>query len=204
MSGTLVTTRPPGWARRNRSVKRRPYLDKEHLTGTMEAMKLPVFATLILLSPLGLAATGTVFHDLNANGVRDQGEPGLSGIPVSNQKEIVRTNPEGRWELPHDEDTIFFVVKPRGWTPPLSEDKTPQFYYIHKPAGSPTKLRYQGVAPTGDLPASIDFALTRHRRNPTNSKPSSSATRNPQVLKRSTTSPTTSSPNSSAPTPNSG
>ena len=127
----------------------------------MGLMKSPVIAALILTSPLGLAATGTVFHDLNANGVRDQGEPGLPGIAVSNQKEIVRTNAEGRWELPHDDDTIFFVIKPRGWTTPLKEDKTPQFYYIHKPAGSPAELRYKGVEPTGELPASIDFALTK-------------------------------------------
>ncbi|MDA7888187.1 calcineurin-like phosphoesterase C-terminal domain-containing protein [Akkermansiaceae bacterium] len=124
-------------------------------------MKPSIFAALFLSSPLGFAATGTVFHDLNANGVRDAGEPGLPGVAVSNQKEIVRTNAEGRWELPHDEDTIFFVIKPQGWTTPLKEDKTPHFYYIHKPAGSPANLRYKGVAPTGPLPASIDFALTK-------------------------------------------
>ena len=112
-------------------------------------------------SPFGVAATGTVFHDQNRNGSRDDGEPGLEGIAVSNQKEVVQTDAEGRWELPHDDDTIFFVIKPRGWTPPLNADKTPRFYYVHKPAGSPENLRHKGVAPTGDLPTSIDFALTK-------------------------------------------
>ncbi|MBE0655701.1 MAG: calcineurin-like phosphoesterase C-terminal domain-containing protein, partial [Bacteroidales bacterium] len=34
----------------------------------------------------------------------------------------------------------------------------PQFYYIHKPNGSPD-LEYKGSEPTGPLPKSIDFAL---------------------------------------------
>ena len=127
----------------------------------MAGMKSALFATLVLSSPSATAATGIVFHDLNADGVRDKGEPGLPGVPVSNQKEIVRTNAEGRWELPHDEDTIFFVIKPQGWATQLKEDNTPLFYYIHKPAGSPANLRYPGVKPTGPLPASIDFALTK-------------------------------------------
>ena len=117
-------------------------------------------AALLLTAPLGFAATGTVFHDQNGNGKRDGGEPCLPGIAVSNQKEGVQTDAEGRWELPHDDDTIFFVIKPRGWTSPIREDQTPLFYYIHKPAGSP-KSKYPGVEPTGDLPASIDFPLTK-------------------------------------------
>ena len=115
--------------------------------------------TLLATASFAIAASGTVYDDQNRNGKRDDGEPGLSGVAVSNQKEVVQTDAEGRWELPHDDDTILFVIKPRGWAAPLNADKTPQFYYIHKPAGSPEDLRYKGVAPTGDLPESIDFAL---------------------------------------------
>lgn len=105
-------------------------------------------------------AQGIVFHDQNGNGLRDSGEPGLADIAVSNQREIVKTDAEGRWSLPVTEDTIFFVVKPSGWMTPLNKDRIPQFYYIHKPTGSPANFRYPGVAPTGPLPASIDFPLT--------------------------------------------
>lgn len=105
-------------------------------------------------------ARGSVFDDKNGNGVRDEGEPGLAGIAVSNQKEVIRTDADGRWELPQDGDTVFFVIKPSGWATPLDHHKLPQFYYVHKPAGSPAS-RYPGVAPTGPLPASIDFALSR-------------------------------------------
>ncbi len=105
-------------------------------------------------------ARGVVFYDINKNGERDQGEPGLPNIRVSNQREIVFTDEEGRWALPASDDAIFFVIKPSGFTPPLSANNLPQFYYIHKPAGSP-KTKYAGVAPTGDLPDSIDFPLLR-------------------------------------------
>jgi hypothetical protein len=53
---------------------------------------------------------------------------------------------------------IIFVVKPRGWMTPVDETNLPRFYYIHKPDGTP-KLKYPGVAPTGPLPESVDFAL---------------------------------------------
>ncbi|MDB4712561.1 hypothetical protein OAF35_07810, partial [Verrucomicrobiales bacterium] len=66
-----------------------------------------------------MAARGTVFHDKNQNSQRDKDEPGIKNIAVSNGKEITRTNAEGKWELPHTDDTIFFVIKPRDWRTPL-------------------------------------------------------------------------------------
>ncbi|MBU6178448.1 MAG: metallophosphoesterase, partial [Verrucomicrobia bacterium] len=104
-------------------------------------------------------AKGVVFHDRNGNGLRDADEPGLPHVAVSNQREIVKTDAEGRWSLPVTDDTILFVVKPSGWMTRLSDQQIPQFYHIHKPQGSPANFRYPGVAPTGPLPASIDFAL---------------------------------------------
>ncbi len=109
---------------------------------------------------MGLAH-GTVFADANGNRLRDDGEPGLEGVAVSNQKEIVMTDAEGKWSLPHDEDTIFFVIKPTGWATPLDSQNLPEFYHIHKPGGSPEGFRYAGVDPTGPLPESIDFPLHR-------------------------------------------
>ena len=90
---------------------------------------------------------------------RDADEAGIAEVPVSNGSEVTLTDADGRYSLPVDEDTIVFVVKPRGWmTPVRDEDNIPQFYYIHKPAGSP-KLRFAGVPPTGPLPKAVDFAL---------------------------------------------
>lgn len=103
-------------------------------------------------------AKGVVFHDANNNGQRDDGEKPLAGIRVSNGREIVKTDAQGRYELPVDNDTILFVIKPEGWRTPISEHQLPRFYYIHKPKGSPDS-KYAGVAPTGPLPKSVDFPL---------------------------------------------
>lgn len=109
-------------------------------------------------------ASGTVFEDRNGNGAREPGERGLRGVRVSNQREVVQTDRDGRWRLPllATGETTFFVVKPRGYMTPLSPDRLPRFSYTHKPAGSPA-LKFRGLAPTGPLPASIDFALRRQR-----------------------------------------
>ncbi len=108
------------------------------------------------------AARGVVFHDADRDGRRDSGEAGLPGVRVSNGREIALTDRQGRWELPVSDDTIFFVIKPRGWMTPVDEKMLPKFYYTHKPNGSP-QLKYGGVAPTGPLPASIDFPLHRQK-----------------------------------------
>jgi 3',5'-cyclic AMP phosphodiesterase CpdA len=104
-------------------------------------------------------AAGVVYHDINGNRQRDAEEPGLEGMRVSNGQEIVRTDAEGRYQIPVSDDTIIFLIKPRGWATPLNAQNLPQFYYIHKPAGSPPQ-KFPGVAPTGPLPSSIDFPLT--------------------------------------------
>ncbi|MDG2125077.1 MAG: metallophosphoesterase N-terminal domain-containing protein, partial [Verrucomicrobiales bacterium] len=105
-------------------------------------------------------ARGLVYEDANGNGRRDQGEIGMMGVAVSNQREVVTTDAEGKWALPYDDDTVFFVIKPSGWATALDHHQLPEFYYVHKPKGSP-KSRYPGVAPTGPLPESIDFPLTQ-------------------------------------------
>ncbi|NIP98896.1 MAG: metallophosphoesterase, partial [Akkermansiaceae bacterium] len=123
---------------------------------------IPLLALLILPLFAGEvpSARGFVFDDRNGNGVRDQGEPGLPKVLVSNQREVAVTAGDGSWTLPASEDCTFFVVKPRGWMPPLSDHRLPRFYYTHKPKGSPPS-KFPGVKPTGPLPASIDFPLRR-------------------------------------------
>ncbi|HEY3269043.1 MAG TPA: calcineurin-like phosphoesterase family protein [Armatimonadota bacterium] len=118
---------------------------------------------LALLSVPALAqsnATGIVYNDRNANGVRDANEEGIPNVRVSNQRDVTVTDRDGRYKLPVTDDTILFVVKPRNWSTAVDHDQIPRFYYIHKPAGSP-KQKFPGVAPTGPLPASVDFPLRR-------------------------------------------
>jgi hypothetical protein len=105
------------------------------------------------------SATGFVFEDANKNGVRDAGEKGVPRVKVSNQREIVWTDATGKWTLPYTDDTIFFVIKPRGYRTKMGEHNLPHFYYIHRPNGDPAGRRFEGVKPTGPLPKSIDFPL---------------------------------------------
>jgi len=105
-------------------------------------------------------AHGVVFHDVNDNKKYDREDQPLTGIRVSNGTQIVATDTDGRYTLPIDDDAIVFVIKPRGWQTPLDDDNLPQFFYVHKPNGSP-QSRFPGVRPTGPLPPSIDFPLTQ-------------------------------------------
>ncbi|MCX7718874.1 MAG: calcineurin-like phosphoesterase family protein [Candidatus Sumerlaeaceae bacterium] len=119
---------------------------------TLAVMALPAATT------AAEVARGVVFEDTNGNGKRDTGEKGLAGVPVSNQSDVVVTDADGRYELPVTTDTILFVTNPPGYASPVGKHQLPVFYYIHKPDGSP-RLRYEGVAPTGPLPDSVDFPL---------------------------------------------
>ncbi len=117
--------------------------------------------TQAVTGPVTEIARGVVFDDKNANGTRDRDEPGIKDIRVSNGSDIVKTDADGHYELSVDDDAIIFVIKPRDWATPLSRNHLPQFYYIHKPKGSPEDFRFAGVAPTGPLPNSVDFPLLR-------------------------------------------
>lgn len=106
-----------------------------------------------------VTARGRVFHDENANQAYDPGERLLSGVRVSNGREIVVTDRRGNYQIKIDsKDAVIFVIKPSGWRTVLSHHKLPRFYYIHKPAGS-RELKYAGMLPTGPLPSSVDFPL---------------------------------------------
>jgi hypothetical protein len=103
-------------------------------------------------------ATGIVFSDGNGNGVQDAKEKGLANVCISNGEQVVKTDAQGRYKIPVTDDCIIFVIKPSGWKTPVNSLNQPQYYYIHKPAGSP-QTKYPGVPPTGALPASINFPL---------------------------------------------
>lgn len=99
-------------------------------------------------------ATGVVFT--RENGARRP----LEKVLVSNGREVVRTDRDGRYELSVSDDAFVFVIKPSGWRTECDADGVPKYYYHHRPAGAPNEqLQYKGVAPTGALPESIDFEL---------------------------------------------
>ena len=103
-------------------------------------------------------ATGFVYEDVNQNGQKEKGESGIPNVAVSNGREVVLTDSYGKYQLSVGQDHTVFVIKPSGYSLPLDDHNLPEFYYIHKPEGS-ADLDYSGVAPTGDLPRSVDFGL---------------------------------------------
>jgi len=110
-------------------------------------------------------ATGVVYNDVNGNGVRDAGEAGIGKVAVSNGTDVVMTDRKGRYKLQVTDDCIVFVIKPAGWKTQLGENNLPKFYYINKPAGSASQLKYPAIAPTGEKPASIDFPLQKQKES---------------------------------------
>ena len=108
-------------------------------------------------------AAGHVFDDRSGTGRRQPGDPGVAGVMVSNGRDVVRTDTEGRWRLPVAEGESIFVIKPPHWITPLGPGGVPVFSCLHQPNGSPSGVAYRhaGVAATGVLPACIDFPLRR-------------------------------------------
>ncbi|HPI72886.1 MAG TPA: calcineurin-like phosphoesterase family protein [bacterium] len=91
--------------------------------------------------------TGTVYLDANRNANRDHDELGVAGVCVSNGREVVRTDANGRWQLKLLNDSLIFVIKPSGYSVPVNEAMLPQ-HYAWAAAGS---YREAG--------SRIDFAL---------------------------------------------
>jgi len=102
--------------------------------------------TALLAAALGaarlLGASGFVFDDRNGNGVRDPGEPGVASVQVSNGVDIATTDATGAYRIPDRPGARPFMIKPRGWKPPVDGDFLPRF---HAPKGA----------------ASADFPLQR-------------------------------------------
>ena len=107
---------------------------------------------------------GIVFEDRDGTGGPGLKNPGLAGVLVSNGRDVAVTDAEGRYSLPLPDEATIFVVKPPGLMPPVDPSTNlPHFYRHHQPNGTPAalNLRYAGLAPTGPMPDSLDFALRR-------------------------------------------
>jgi 3',5'-cyclic AMP phosphodiesterase CpdA len=87
----------------------------------------------LLLAALALAAaahgaSGVVFDDRNGDGAHEAGEPGLAGVEVSNGVDVVLTDANGAYQVPDRPGAGVFVIKPRGWRPPVDANNLPRFH----------------------------------------------------------------------------
>ncbi|GAA1993638.1 PQQ-binding-like beta-propeller repeat protein [Amycolatopsis minnesotensis] len=79
-----------------------------------------------------LPVVGTVFADTNGNGTRDDGEPGIAGVSVTDGAVWATTGPDGGYAITIDssrrETDLVYAVSPDGYTPALREDYVPRFF----------------------------------------------------------------------------
>lgn len=72
---------------------------------------------------------GYVYVDSNGNRERDDGEPGLAGVAVSDGRQVVLSDTHGRYQLDVEAATFVFVIKPAGYKLPLGSRVRPQFFH---------------------------------------------------------------------------
>jgi len=89
--------------------------------------------------------TGVVFEDLDGDGLKDEREPGIAGVKVSNGAQILLSDAGGEFQLPITPGQTAFVIKPRGFKAPGAGNAVPPLWRHHRPQGSPA-LRYGGIA----------------------------------------------------------
>lgn len=138
----------------------------------MREMALDVFLTVSLLAaplsrsvtgPIQPDLTGTVFVDRNANGVRDAGEAGLGGVPVSDQNEVTVTRADGTFRISHSMGTgVLFVSVPDGyravgsfWRKADSASAARGFLFPLAPVPAPAEFTFIHSSDTHISPASL-------------------------------------------------
>lgn len=113
--------------------------------------------------PASMEVHGTVFLDSNQNGTLDGDEAGLSGVGVSNGRDIVHTDPKGHYALTARQGDVVFVIKPGDTSWPLDAHHLPRFFRVMAGTGTPAGiLRFRGLEPDEQTPDVVDFPLLRH------------------------------------------
>jgi hypothetical protein len=110
----------------------------------------------------GGQVSGIVFEDKDGSGAPSASNPGSPAC--SRRPRRRRSGPDGRYTPCCPRKRAIFVIKPAGFMPPIEPlTNLPRFYRHHQPQGSPAELnlRFEGLPPTGPLPASVDFPLRR-------------------------------------------
>ena len=84
-------------------------------------------------------ASGTVFEDRGGTGA-PTGDRGIAGVMVSNGRDVVRTDADGRWRLPVAEGDSLFVIKPPHWTHAAGPRRRAALLLSAPADGSPGRL----------------------------------------------------------------
>jgi hypothetical protein len=79
----------------------------------------------------------------NGDGRADRG-PGVSGVKLSNGRDVVLTDAHGRYRIALRDDDTLFVIKPPGWAPVLRKDGLPDLWQ-HQRRHASKDLRHGGL-----------------------------------------------------------
>jgi hypothetical protein len=111
--------------------------------------------------------TGTVYNDINKNGILDKKERGVEGVLVSNGYDVVLTDRKGRYQIDINTNDILFITKPSGYALPKGKYNIPQFFYTHSPDGTTgdAGLNYPGLLPAGSIKGDVNFPVYRHKES---------------------------------------
>ena len=126
-----------------------------------------VTTTLAIITAAASAAaaqgetTGSVFVDVNGNGVRDAGERGVAGVAVSNQDAVTTTDAAGRFHLPRGGAGIVFITVPDGYRSlgmfwRVAADSSRPFTFALAPAPRARQFTFVHASDTHIAPASAD------------------------------------------------
>ena len=126
-------------------------------------MFVALFAAPVAAMGVPACPGGVVFDDLDGNGQRGAGEPGVAGVAVSDGSRLVRTDSDGAFRLVAEPGSTVFVIKPAGWRTGSGGDGLPAFWR-NQPSTNPPALKFGGMS--GATGACSDFALRRDPRPP--------------------------------------
>ena len=125
-------------------------------------MRLAFYIISVFLTSQSLLAQsieGYVFVDINKNFIMDSNEKGLSGVLVSNQKDVVLTDTRGHFEIKPIEGNFIFVTKPESYQFKLDEFYNPEFYFLYQTKQIKEELKYPVSAPLDVIPEVLYFPV---------------------------------------------
>ena len=116
------------------------------------------FPTVCLLAVFGLASipasaatmVGRVCLEPGNAAVCSTRAEGVAGVAISNGRQIVRTDMQGRYRIDVQDGETVFAIKPAGKAFTNGANGLPRFWRHFAPNGSP-KLKYGGLAPSSSL-----------------------------------------------------
>jgi Icc protein len=104
---------------------------------------------------------GVVYHDKNKNGQRDTSEPGIAGVAVSDQVQVVKTDAQGKYEINNSKGFGFVMISQpagfsttKGWQKINSENTSYDFALVN--TANPASFSFIHASDTHISEKSVD------------------------------------------------